>query len=124
MDRLRGLAAGRDFVVAPQRVYVPNLDKLSGLERELREFPTRRRLLTVKQFLTYADALRRMRRAVAGLAQRVRKSQHSEGQEAYLARIGRLFLDAPADVLAGFVLNRRKESWFQRSCGLISPDSE
>jgi hypothetical protein len=28
-------------------------------------------------------------------------------QEAYLARIGRLFLDAPADVLEKFILNRR-----------------
>jgi hypothetical protein len=106
VERLKRLVAGKDYVVVPQRVHVPNLAKLDELEQELREFPRRRRLLTIPQFMVWADELRQMRRSVVGLAEEVRKSQHSDRQEAYLARFGRLFLEAPGDVLESFILNR------------------
>jgi hypothetical protein len=89
---------------------VPNLFKLNALGHELRAFPTRWRLLTVKEFQTYADAPLRTRLSVAGLAKQVRKSQHRDRQEAYLARIGRLFLDAPDDMLESLILNRRNSA--------------
>jgi len=106
VDRLKRLASKKGIVFGPERVHLPNLAKLDALERELRTFPTRRRFLTVKQFPAYADALRRMRRTMAGLTEQMRKSQHRDRQEAYLARVGRLFLDAPPDVLESFILNR------------------
>jgi hypothetical protein len=34
----------------PERVHTPNLSNLAALERELRQYPTRRRLLTIAQF--------------------------------------------------------------------------
>jgi hypothetical protein len=80
---------------------------LDALERELREFPTRRRLLTIKQFATFTDTIRQLRRSVAGLTGQVRKYEHRARQAAYLARIGRLFLDAPDEVLERFILSRQ-----------------
>jgi hypothetical protein len=106
LERLQTLAAGKGFVLAPRRVHTPNLSKLDALDRKLRGFPTRRRLLTVKEFALYLDALRQMRRSVAGLARQVRRYNHNASQERYLGRVGRLFLDAPADVLERFILNR------------------
>jgi hypothetical protein len=110
LERLERLAARKGLVLAPRRVHVPNLSKLDALERELREFPTRRRLLTIKQFATFMDVIRRLRRSVAGLAGRVRKCEHRARQAAYLARIGRLFLDAPDEVLESFIFNRRNRA--------------
>lgn len=89
---------------------MPNLSKLDALERQLREFPTRRRLLTIKQFATFTDTIRRLRRSVAGLTGQVRKYEHRARQAAYLARIGRLFLDAPDDVLERFILSRQNRA--------------
>jgi hypothetical protein len=110
LERLKKLSAGRDFLFQPQRVHVPNLSKLSVLEHELRELPTRRKLLTVKEFATYVDVLRRMQRCVAGLAAQVRGFQHLHRQEAYKARIGRIFLDAPDELLESFIVNRRNRT--------------
>jgi hypothetical protein len=105
-ERLERLAAGKDFVFAPRRVHAPNLSELEALERELQELPTRRRLLTIKQFRVYTDALWRLKRAVAGLIDQVMRYDHGRRQERYLARVGRLFLDAPPEVVERFILNR------------------
>jgi hypothetical protein len=44
-----------------------------------------------------------LRRSVAGLTGQVRKYEHRARQAAYLARIGRLFLDAPDEILERFI---------------------
>jgi hypothetical protein len=106
LDRLERLIGRRGIGLLPRRVHAPNLSKLDALESQLRSFPTRRRLLTVKQFSAYMDALRQMRGSVAALGIQLRKCRHNARQERYLARIGRLFLDAPPAVLEGFILNR------------------
>jgi hypothetical protein len=89
-----------------RRVHTPSLSKLDALKRKLRDFPTRRRLLTIKEFTVYLDALHKMRRSVAGLAEQVHRQGHRNAQEAYLARVGRVFLDAPPAVLEEFIVNR------------------
>lgn len=110
LERLKARFAKNGFVVAPQRVHSPNLTKLQALKRELETFPTRRRLLKRSEFRVYADALRRMQRTIAGLVRRVQKSGHRGMEERYLARIGRLFLEAPDDVLEAFIVSRRNRS--------------
>jgi hypothetical protein len=110
LERLKASSAKRGFVVAPQRVHAPNLAKLQTLEKELEVFPTRRILLKRSEFRVYADALRRMRRTVSGLIRQVRECEHRSGQDRYLARIGRLFLDAPDEVLESFIVSRRNRS--------------
>ena len=110
LERLSARAAAKGFVIAPQRVHPPNLTKLQSLVRELETFPTRRRLLKRSEFRIYTDALRRMRRTQAGLIRKVEQAEHRGRQERYLARIGRLFLDAPDDVLESFIVGRRNRS--------------
>ena len=51
-----------------------------------------------------------MRRALAGLINKVQESEHRARQERYPARVGRLFLDAPDDMLESFVIGRRNKS--------------
>jgi hypothetical protein len=110
LERLKMRAAAKGFVIAPQRVHPPNLAKLKSLERKLEMFPTRRRLLKRGEFRAYADALRRIQRAIFGLIHKIQNSEHRSRQERYLARVGRLFLDAPDDVLESFIVSRRTRS--------------
>jgi hypothetical protein len=110
LERLTMHAVAKGFVVAPQRVHAPHLAKLQSLVRELDTFPTRRRLLKRSEFRVYADALRQTRRAIAGLIRKVQKAEHCGRQERYLARVGRLFLDAPDDMLESFIIGRRNKS--------------
>jgi hypothetical protein len=110
LERLKTRAGKTGFVVAPERIHAPDLAKLNALERELETFPTRRRLLKRSEFRVYANTLRRMQRTIAGLISRVRESGHRAREERYLARIGRLFLDAPDDVLESFIVSRRNRS--------------
>ncbi len=110
LERLSARAAAKGFVIAPQRVHVPNLAKLKALERVLEAFPTRRRLLKRSEFRIYTDVLRPMRRVLAGLMGKVEQAAHRGRQERYLARIGRIFLDAPDEVLESFIVGRRNQS--------------
>jgi hypothetical protein len=103
----RRSTAGSRSTYISQKTKKRRLD-LPALEETIASW----RPLVGLSFLTTPDsrdpaASRSRRRSVAGLAQQARKSQHRDRQEAYLARIGRLFLDAPADVLESFILDRR-----------------
>jgi hypothetical protein len=110
LERLKTRSAAKGFVVSPQRVHAPRLAKPQALERELGRFPTRRRLLKRSEFRVYADVLRRMRRTLAALIHRVQGCAHRDRQERYLARIGRILLDAPDEVLESFIVGRRNQS--------------
>ena len=50
-----------------------NLPKLGAVERELETFQTRTRLLKRDEIHVYADALRRLQRAIAGLIRKVQR---------------------------------------------------
>ena len=107
MRRLTARFAGKEFVESPRRIDVPKLTQLEKLERDLATFPTRRKLLTKKQFALYMDGLRQMRGAIAGMIRKVQNIGGRADQDRYVMKIGRLFLDAPPNVLETFIASRR-----------------
>ena len=110
LQRLTARFAGKGFVTIPRQIHLPKLTQLEALAKEVETLPTRRKCLTRKEFGIYVDALRQMRGVIAGLMRKVQDAGHRARQDRYLVKIGQLFLDAPPDVLEGFILTRRNQA--------------
>ena len=58
----------------------------------------------------YLDTVLRLRDAIVVAIRKIRQSEQRDYQQRYLARVGQIFLDAPPDVLEGFILTRRNQA--------------
>jgi hypothetical protein len=72
--------------------------------------PTRRKRLKRSEFKIYLDTMRRLRGAIVVAIRKIWQSEQRDYQQRYLAVVGQIFLDAPPDVLEGFILTRRNQA--------------
>src|SRR5215469_4330338 len=101
---------GRDDLVfgspPKRRTRIPSLNRLDRLMHQVEVLPAGRRL-TAAQIKVYRDLIVRIYRALLRFRWETQRLQHRARQEAYEARIGRLFLDSSDYVLENFLTGRR-----------------
>jgi hypothetical protein len=87
------------------RARLPSLKQLDHLAEEIEGLAGDRRL-TARQFKTYRKAVARIYCAMVRMRLELTRVQHGARQQDYLARVGRMVLDAPDDVLSKFLTGR------------------
>ena len=107
LERAMKARLRQDFVPQPRHFQMPSTVRLEGLLEQIETLPTRRKCLTRAEFRVYLDTLLRVRNAIVTAIRKIRQSRQRDYQQRYLARVGQIFLDAPANVLEKFIVGRR-----------------
>jgi len=110
LERAMNARRRRDFVPQSRNLRIPSVARLEGLAKQVTMLPTRRKCLKRREFQIYLDTVHRLRDAIVVAIRKIRQSEQRDCQQRYLARVGQIFLDAPPDVLEGFILTRRNQA--------------
>jgi hypothetical protein len=110
LERAMNARTRQDFVPQSRNLQMPSVVRLEGLLEQIETLPTRRKCLTRAEFRVYLDTVLRVRDAIVVAIRKIRQSEQRDYQQRYLARVGQIFLDAPPDVLEGFILTRRNQA--------------
>jgi hypothetical protein len=110
LERAMNARIKRDFVPQSRNLRIPSVVRLEGLATQVTMLPTRRRCLKRREFQIYLDTVHRLRDAIVVAIRKIRQFEQRDYQQRYLARVGQIFLDAPPDVLEGFILTRQDQA--------------
>jgi len=110
LERAMNARTRQDFVPQSRNLRMPSVVRLEGLAKEVETLPTRRKLLKRGELKIYFDTVLRLRHAIVVAIHKIRQSEQRDYQQRYLARVGQTFLDAPPDILEGFILTRRNQA--------------